>query len=271
MKKMKFFLSMFVLTAMLLSTTSQAQIYAVVDFMKVPEGGDGEYLKVEQEMWKPMHQEWVNTGNLDSWSLWSIPYPGGTDAEYHYATVRIYTDDSQLENTMNNMDAVFKKVHPGMDADKAFDRTLASRDLVKTHMLYNWESYHDTTQAGPDTYLTVVYFKIPMKNWDTYREMERKYFLPTHKAEMEVGCRSGWDGYQLIRPFGMGQDYQFVAVDFYKDFKQYMKPRPKGLNEKVLSEADLKTRDQLFDDTVELVSLEEWRFIDGTAPRPVKK
>lgn len=252
---------------MLLSATAHAQLIAMVDYMKVPEGGDAEYLKVEQEIWKPMHQEWVNQGKMAGWYLWSIPYPGGTNAEYHYATVRIYTDLKQIEAPMTDMEGVFKKVHPGMDANKAFERTLASRDLVKTYAFSNWAGFHDTTQTEDSKYITVVYFKIPMKNWEAYQEMERKYYHPTHKAEMEAGCRSGWEGWQLQRPFGMDQPFQFVAVDYYKDWNQYIKPKPEDLYKKALPEADLKRRNQVFYDTAELVNLEEWRFVDGTAPK----
>lgn len=267
MKTVKCLFPFLFLITLFWSTAAHGQRFAIVDYMKVPEGGNNEYVSVERDIWKPMHQEWVDQGKMESWALWRIPYPGGTGAEYHYATVQIFDDPKTMENRMDDMEAVFKKVHPGMDADKAFARTEASRDLVKTYAFYNWEQFGDTTQTEPSTYLTVVYFKIPMDKWDTYQEMEKKYFHPTHKAEIEAGCRSGWSGWQLIRPFGMDQSCQFVAVDAYKDWAQFMKPHPKGLNEKVLSADDLQKRDQVFNETAVLANLEEWRLVESTTPK----
>lgn len=79
MKTVKSLLLLVVLVAMLPNTALHAQMIALIDYMKVPEGGDAEYLKVEQEIWKSMHQEWVNQGKMTGWYLWSIPYPGGTN------------------------------------------------------------------------------------------------------------------------------------------------------------------------------------------------
>ncbi|NUQ25902.1 MAG: hypothetical protein HUU34_18290 [Saprospiraceae bacterium] len=261
-----------VLAAMLLSITAAAQQrIALVDYMKVPEGGEGEYLEVEQKIWKAMHQEWVNQGKLESWSLWRIPFPGGTDAEYHYATVQIYTDPAQLGNVMSDMNAVFTKVHPGKNLDEFAKRTMASRDLVKSQRFWSWKSFFDPKLDAPTKYLTVVGFYIEMDKWNAYQEMETKHFHPTHQAEINAGFRAGWEGWQLDRPFGMDQPYQFVAVDHYKDWNQYIKQKPEGFYDKLMSKEEYAKRDQLFFETVRLVSLEEWRLVDITAPAPANK
>ena len=242
---------------------------AMVDFMRVPEGGEATYEKLEKEIWKPMHQKWVDEGRCEGWFFYRIPYPGGTDADYHYATVRLYSDLSQIENPLSDMGDVFAAVHPGKDIEKMGEQTLASRDLTKTYGLSSWHSFFGESMSGPSEIITVVYFEVPFDKWDAYQEMEKKYFHPTHKAEIEANTRSGWEGWMLSRPMGMNQPFQFVAVDHYKDWAQYTSSNPDGLHEKVFSGNELEIRDQIFNETVKLVNLEEWRLIDYAMDEPL--
>jgi hypothetical protein len=267
MKTIRLFL-MACLITLFMSGNAQNTTFALVDFMRVPENDLGKYVQLEKDIWKPMHQEWINQGKLDSWSLWKVPYPGGTNAEYHYVTVRLYSNSADVENPMQDMDAVFKKVHAGKDMNKLATETLASRDLVKTFGFSRWGSFFDPKQTEPSKILTVVSFNIPMDKWATYQEMEKKYFHPTHKAEIEAGYRSGWEGWQLQRPFGMNHPYQFVAVDHYKDWSQFTKPKPESIYKNAISEDDLKKRNALFYETVKLVNFEEWHLVDFVNKKP---
>lgn len=57
-------------------------------------------------------------------------------------------------------------------------------------------------------------------------------------------------------------EYQFVAVDAFKDWKQYTTPNPKGLYEKVFSGNELELRDDMFMAVINGMSLEEWHLVD---------
>ena len=233
-----------------------------IDFMRLPaDGSRSEYLEVEK-LWKPVHQEYVNRGELLGWYLYEIPYPGGTDAEYHFATVRLYKDMAQAGNQMNNLMATIQKVYANEDIDAYAERTGKSRDLIKTYSFYNWESFFAENTDAPAKYVTMVYFNIPMKKWDAYQDMEKNYYHPAHKAEIKADLRQGWAGLHLRRPMGMSMPFQFVAVDFYKDYAQYIKPTPEGLFKDVMTKEKMAEREELFYKTAELVKLEEWHLID---------
>ena len=262
MKKVKFVLCLMLSMIIALQVNSQDWRSALVSFMKVQPGAEGDYVQLEQEVWKPIHEELIKAGKLDSWSLWAIPYPGGTDAEYHFATVNIYNSGAQLENPGDGILEAFQKAHPGKDWEKAAEQTLKSRDLVKTHGIVSWEWFGDPNMTGPPGILNVVYFDVPIDKWDAYQEMERKYFHPTHKAEIEAGTRAGWEGWQLRMPMGESMPYDFVAVDQYKDWAQYTKDNPEGLFEGVMTERELNHREDVFNETARLVKLEEWRLIE---------
>lgn len=234
----------------------------MVDFVRIPDDANGNYVEVEQDIWKPMHQAMIDDGKMDAWFLYRIPYPGGTDAEYHYATVRVYSDLSQLENPMSGLGDLFAKVHPGKNADEAFEMTTGSRDLIKTYGLVRWESFFAEDMAEPAKIIQVVYFRVPMDKWGDYQDMETKYFHPTHKAEIKAGKRTGWDGYRLAQPMGMDMPFQYVAVDHYKDWAQYTSQPSEADYEGVFDGDEMEMREQVFSQTVTLARLEEWRLVD---------
>lgn len=84
MKTLKLIITALTFQLLLWNAPAYGQLIALVGFMKVPQGGESEYRKLEREIWKPMHQEWVNQGKMAGWYLWYVPYPSGTNAEYHY-------------------------------------------------------------------------------------------------------------------------------------------------------------------------------------------
>ncbi|MFK7937341.1 MAG: hypothetical protein AB8G22_27755 [Saprospiraceae bacterium] len=240
-----------------------AQTYVEMDFFKLSaDQSTSEYLSVEQDMWKAMHQEKINLGELNSWGLYRVPFPGGSEAEYHYVTVRVYKDLQQAESG-TSMGDIFKKVYPDKDMDAAFEKTGKSREWVKTYGFINWEGFWQEERKTPSEVIQHVYFNVDMPKWSAYRDFERKYAMPMHKLEIADKGRDGWAGLQLIRPMGMDMPYQFVAVDFFKDMDQYMNRDRSGKYFKAafpdMTDAQW---DEKFYEVAELARIEEFHLID---------
>jgi len=115
-------------------TDTKSPKYVQVNYMKASPGKDADYLKVEREMWKPLHQERIKQGLIRSWSLYGLQFPSGTDEKYDYATVEAFDQFSQLENPYSNIDKMLEKVHPGVKVDDFIDRTEKTRNLVRSEV-----------------------------------------------------------------------------------------------------------------------------------------
>ncbi len=116
------------------STDTKSPKYIEVDYMKVSPGKDADYLKIEQEMWKPLHQERIKQGLVRSWSLYALQFPSGSAEKYDYVTVNAFDQFSQLENPYANADKMLAKLHPGVKADDFIDRTDKTRSLVRSEV-----------------------------------------------------------------------------------------------------------------------------------------
>lgn len=118
-----------------LSQSEESNYLVQVDYMKVTPGKLDEYLEVETEMWKPVHQERIKNGELVSWALYGRQFPYGTDTEYDYVTVNVYrSPEVFIKGTDYN--ALFSKVYPGKDVSQMLAKTDSSRRLVRGDVLY---------------------------------------------------------------------------------------------------------------------------------------
>jgi len=46
--------------------------YVKIDYLKAEGDQIGEYLELEQELWKPIHEERKQRGIIESWNLYSV-------------------------------------------------------------------------------------------------------------------------------------------------------------------------------------------------------
>ena len=234
---------------------------ALVDYMYVPEGMDGEYVSMEKEIAKPIHEEMVKQGVQDAWYLFRIPFPGGTNAKYHYATVRIFSSAKQLGNA-NQFGSAMSKVHGENNLDKVGEQIMRTRDLVKTHRIMSWERFAAKDLEKNPEIIQVVYFKVPFGKEGDYQKLEREIYHPMHKKEIELGARAGWEGWWLQNPSGSMQPYNYVAVDMYKDWGQYYRPPTADLLKMVHPDKKWSDLEKMHIETVDMVNIEEWHLVD---------
>lgn len=102
------------------------QTYYMISFMKTKPGQDP--IKMEQDLWKPIHASRVADGLIDSWTilqpLFFGPHP------YDYITIETSTSKEKLMST-NYVPSMQKAW--GMDKSKYnanFERTMSARDQI---------------------------------------------------------------------------------------------------------------------------------------------
>jgi hypothetical protein len=104
--------------------------YLLVDYMRSKPSGN--YVAVERELWKPIHQDRVRRGALDRWALFELTLPGGTSYPYDYATTNSLSSLSALVDAYP--EDLFRRVHPNIPLADIGNRTGASRDLTRSEL-----------------------------------------------------------------------------------------------------------------------------------------
>lgn len=109
--------------------------YIHVNYMKVAPDQGQEYLKLEREIYKPVHQAAKAAGYEAGWAVYSLMYPGGTQRPYNYGTVDFFDEFSDLAAGLP--DEVFEKAHPSLSEEgwaEIWQRTANARDLVRREL-----------------------------------------------------------------------------------------------------------------------------------------
>jgi hypothetical protein len=106
------------------------RVYYQVDYMKAKPGGN--YLQMERELWKPVHQEQLKMGKILSWAV-TTPWQSPSAQDYTHVVVTVYPTLQQAESV--NYSELFKKVMPNMNSSEISKRTSAARDIVRSEFL----------------------------------------------------------------------------------------------------------------------------------------
>ncbi len=194
-----------------------SNLFIEVDLMKVKQGEEGNYVDLEQKVWKPIHQERINKGIIVGWVLYEVMYTGSDDA-YNYATVNVYANPGNLETPYQGIDA--EKIHPGLDLDKEYEKTLNTRTLVKKQLMgrENYAYPGDGQGPGPHKYIVVNYMKtIPGGN---FMEVEEELAKPVSRELIKKGDWAGWSVWSNVFPRGSGLESNVVTVDYFADFSK---------------------------------------------------
>ncbi|MGB5625947.1 MAG: hypothetical protein WBM61_09465 [Woeseiaceae bacterium] len=234
--------------ATLAQDEERPSLYVSVDCM-ISTAAD--YSSVETDTWQPMHQERVNQGMINSWSLYRVMY--GDRSKCDYYTVTTYRGSTQL-NADPSFDTVFQAVHPDGDFSQAMDSTWQARRHVATEL---WVAVDG---IPPETHRFAVVNRMSAHDPDAYERMETRVFKPGHQALVDGGHRSGWAMYALVSPIGTSIPYNYSTVDFV----DHLNPVP--MAEAMMSanpDRDLDALQELLE-LREQVSSETWVLVAGT-------
>jgi hypothetical protein len=95
----------------------ESQLPVYVDFMKPKPGKAGAYYSMEHDFYQKIHKVRIEAGQMKSWFFLSRMYPHGTDGEYDFITVNIYSDkgpawDGKLAQSALTKEEWDKMPHP---------------------------------------------------------------------------------------------------------------------------------------------------------------
>jgi hypothetical protein len=114
--------------------TLQKGDYVVVNHMKVP--NIAEWIANEKKVWQPFAESMVKDGVTRGWFLNVQEMPGGSDLKYQASTVDVYPSWDAYFKLGNGFVDRFKKVHPDMDMNQAFDNFGKLRTIGSLEMLH---------------------------------------------------------------------------------------------------------------------------------------
>ena len=108
--------------------------FVEVDYMKAEPGKGSDYVHMEQDVWKQVHQQRIKNGQVKSWALYGLRFPSGADEKYDYITVNTYDHFAQLESPYAGVGQMFTKLHPDMKVEDFARQTQSARKIVRVEV-----------------------------------------------------------------------------------------------------------------------------------------
>jgi hypothetical protein len=115
--------------------------FMVVEFMKVAPGKMGDWVKLERETWKPIHELRVKEAAIVSWASIAQVIPG--DESDGPLAAAVTTFRGWPDPTKDNYEALIKKVHPQTPPGTIFTQAEDARKIVRQEI---WQVIDETNR-----------------------------------------------------------------------------------------------------------------------------
>lgn len=193
---------------------SSDKLYLKVDYFKAPSDQIGNYLHVEQELWKPVHQARLDSGIILGWSFYSI-FVAEPDAAYNYIAVNVFDDFDKIDYF--GLNEIVAEIYPEKDLTQFYEQTRATREVVRTEIWrVNDIVIDDDSKLPIGNYITKNFFDSRSGSGD-HEEMELDFWGNIHEVRVEQKILNSWAMYTLYYPAGDARHYTYSTVDYYEN------------------------------------------------------
>ncbi len=200
----------FILLASSLCLLAQPGPYAVVYFFKVDPGKGTAYLKMEKELWKPIHQARQKAGEILGWYCYSVDF-SGSGSEYNYVTVTVVENLAKMDGV--DYQKWFKTVHPKRTIEEITKTTNDARVMVRSELVRRVavaEPAKAPAKRAP--MISLSFFKSPDEKSDAYSKMVSDILVPVNKAMVETDPNADLSFWEVWLPNGSSTKYNYVGV-----------------------------------------------------------
>lgn len=257
-------LFIFIFTSSSLYSQAEHQsLYLKVDYFKAPSDQIGAYLHVEQELWKPVHQERLDQGIILGWSFYSL-FVGEPDAPYNYIAVNVFDDFEKIDYF--GLSDIVAEIYPDKDLNEFYEQTRATRDVVRTEIWQvNAIVQKDENNLPIGNYITKNFFDSRGGSGE-HESMEIDFWGGIHEIRVEKEILNSWAMYTLYYPAGDARHYTYSTVDYYESLGDLTIGAGIELARAAYPERTNEELNNLFTKTVESRSLyktEIWKLLDS--------
>ncbi|MCC5908078.1 MAG: hypothetical protein JJU13_17820 [Balneolaceae bacterium] len=188
--------------------------YLKVDYFKAQPDQITEYLHVEQELWKPIHQARVDNGIILGWTFYGV-FAGEPDVPYNYIAVNVF-DEFELVDYYQ-LGELVAEVYPDKDLGDFFEQTRASREVVRTEIWKVDEMASQPGEALPFGNYAVAQFYDDREGSGDVSALELDFWKNIHETRITNDELDGWARYTLLYPEGQVRHYTYSTFEFHNN------------------------------------------------------
>ncbi len=109
-------------------TGASPKRFVQLQYMKVNPGQGAAYRRIERDLWRPVHQERVKRGLINSWAVYGVHLPGAA-VDYDFVVLTEWPTFAGLENSQYA--ELFSEVQEMDNYEEVLQQTNVTRAQVK--------------------------------------------------------------------------------------------------------------------------------------------
>jgi hypothetical protein len=246
------------LGAATVACAQQQHLYAVIDYMHIPDNkSDQDYIALEK-LWQRLHQKAVDAGICHGWYMNRVENGGRND----FVTIRVYDSLNRIAEPWP--DSVTKGLFTSQE-EAQMNKTAEVRQLTHSELWEVEASAVKNLEGQSNLYQEIDFMKPRPGKAGDYYKMEKEIWSKLHKARVDAGLMQGWFFLSRMFPSGYDSDYDFITVNIFADKAASEKSFDSELAQKALSAEDLTKVTTTLDHRT-VVRREIWHSMLQTVP-----
>ena len=214
------------LTSATVLGAQQQRLYAVIDYMHIPDDkSEQDYIALEK-LWSRIHQKACDTGICRGWYLERVENGGRND----FVTIRVYDSLNNIAEPWS--DSLMKGLFSSQE-ETQLNQTTQVRQLVHSELWEIEASAMKAIEGDSKQYAVINFMKPKPGKGAEYYKTEKELFSKVHKGRVDAGSMNAWYFMSRMFPSGYDAEYDFITADIYPDKAASEKP----LDEKTVQNA----------------------------------
>ena len=238
-----------------------------IDYVKTLQGGASEFLKIEREIWKPIHNERLRLGIISDRRIYKV-IAGEPGSRYDYVITTVFNDFDEIDDY--RMDAIMSEIYPSDDPEVIWRRIDSAREVVGSEIWQIDGSVLPPRATMPGgKFITINYFDARFGSGE-HAELELEFWGRIHELRIERNILNSWALYSLLYPVGDAIYYTYSTIDYYDepgDLTQHVGMELARIAHQNMNDEDLANFFNRTGEARSLYKTELWRLIDSVDTR----
>lgn len=252
------FLALIVMCLISISAYSQTVegAYLNIDYLKVETENLAKFEELVNSNWQAILEKEVNAGNLSGSYFYRVVYPAGSLSKYNYVLVRTYEN---LDDIM----APGERFNELLSANRKeiLTKSLALADYQYSELWRTEAGVMNLMGSGPGEYAVINFMRVKPGMENQYLALENDIARPLHEERIQQEKMHNWRTYSLMKPGGVGYDFNFITADFYDKVSNIEYGFTNEIMQSVMPEANFTETMNAIIDTREIVNSELWKLL----------
>ncbi len=209
------FMALPMTAALALTSASDEQertVYLQIDYYVLSDGAAPGFVAMQEELWRPVHEERIRDGAIIGWSLYDALITGPT-VDYDFVAITMTEDYGALFGADNR--ELIARVHPQRGTDPLVGTLHEGYRIVNSEIWrMNGAAMPDGATAPAGKYVTKNYMDSRGASGE-HESMELDFWKPIHYVRIDQDILNSWVMYTMVKPGGASIRYNYSTIDYY--------------------------------------------------------